>query len=230
MFLKVYIADITPLKDERIYEYYYNKSIPWRKGKADALKLQNVKIRSIGAGILLKKALEDVGIPKNLWSFNEAEAGKTTLTDAKELMIDFNLSHSGDKVMCAISDCAVGCDVEAVKENTKVAKRFFTELEAELASYNAEMFTRIWTLKESFIKATGEGLKRALDSFEICFEGDYEKSGILRVKGVKGDGIEEDAFSFYEWDCDNGYRYSVCVKTTELTPEVELVRVSRRQG
>ena len=230
MFLKVYIADITPLKDEKTYEYYYEKSIPWRRKKADALKLQNVKVRSIGAGMLLKKALEEVGVPKNLWSFTEAESGKARLSDAEELMIDFNLSHSGDKVMCAISDCAVGCDVDMVKENAKVAKRFFTEREAELAQYDADMFTRIWTLKESFIKATGEGLKRALDSFEILFEGDYERQGVLRVTGVKGDGIEPDTYSFYEWNCDSGYRYSACVKAAELTPEMELVKLSNRQG
>ncbi|MBR5992350.1 MAG: 4'-phosphopantetheinyl transferase superfamily protein [Lachnospiraceae bacterium] len=230
MFLKVYIADITPLYDEKTYEYYYKKSIPWRQKKADGIKLQKPKCQSIGAGILLKKALEDVGVPKNLWSFTEAKFGKAMLTDARELMIDFSLSHSGDKVMCAISDCEVGCDVEMIKDNTKVANRFFTGHEAELARDNAEVFTRIWTLKESFIKATGEGLKRPLNSFEICFEGDYERTGILRVTGVKGDGIEPDTFSLYEWDCDAGYRYSVCVKATELTPEMELVKLINRQG
>ena len=185
MFLKVYIADITPLYGEKTYEYYYKKSIPWRQKKADSIKLQKPKCQSIGAGILLKKALEDVGVPKNQWSFTEAEFGK---------------------VMCAISDCEVGCDVEMIKDNTKVANRFFTGHEAELARDNAEVFTRIWTLKESFIKATGEGLKRPLNSFEICFEGDYERTGILRVTGVKGDGIEPDTYSLYEWDCDAGYR------------------------
>ena len=228
MFLKVYIADVTPLEDKKTYECYFEKSIPWRRKKADSIKPQNAKIRSIGAGILLKKALEDVGVPKNLWSFTQAESGKVLLADAEELMIDFNLSHSGDKVMCAISDCTVGCDVEAVKENTKVAKRFFTAKEAELAQGNAEMFTRIWTLKESFIKATGEGLSRPLDSFEICFE--EAESGILKVSGVTGDGIETGTFSLYEIDCNDGYRYSVCVKGTGLTPEVEWIELGSGQG
>ena len=218
MFLKVYTADITPLEDAETYDYYYNKSIPYRRRKADACKLPKTKRQSVGAGILLKKALTDAGVPKNLWEFTIDESGRTTLADAAELMIDFNLSHSGNKVMCAISDCTVGCDVEAVKENTKVAKRFFTESEAALAEGDADMFTRLWTLKESFIKATGEGLNRALDSFEIGFD----EAGTAHVKG---DGIAPDTFSFYEINYDDGYRYSVCVKADELTPEAELVKL-----
>ncbi len=225
MFLKVYIADISPLYDEKIYSYYYEKSIPHRKKKADAIKPQKSKCRSIGAGILLKKALTDVGIPKNLWEFKNTEEGRTELADAAELMIDFNLSHSGDRVMCVISDRRVGCDVEEIKENNKVAKRFFTGTEAELSTDNSRMFTRIWTLKESFIKTTGEGLSRPLNSFEICFSEDLSE-----VTGVKGDGIADGTYSFYEWDKGDGYRYSVCVEGIGLIPEVEQVEFGSGQG
>ena len=45
----------------------------------------------------------------------------------------FNLSHSGDYVLCAYSDVAkaqVGCDLEEVKElRLSVARRFFGERE-----------------------------------------------------------------------------------------------------
>ena len=225
MFLKVYMADISPLYDEEIYSRYYEKSIPHRKKKADRIKLQKSRCQSVGAGILLKKALTDVGIPKNLWEFKDTEKGRTELADAAELMIDFNLSHSGDKVMCVISDRRVGCDVEEIVENSGVARRFFAETEAELAADNPEMFTRIWTLKESFIKTTGEGLSRPLNSFEICFGDDFGEA-----TGVKGTGISEDTYSFYEWDEGDGYRYSVCVEGIGLTPEVERVEFGSGQG
>lgn len=225
MFLKVYTADVSPLYDENTYSYYYEKSIPYRKKKADCFKPQKSKCLSIGAGILLKKALTDVGIPKNLWEFKTTEDGRTELADAAELMIDFNLSHSGNKVMCVISDMRVGCDVEEIKENSGVARRFFTKTEAELATDNPLMFTRIWTLKESFIKTTGEGLKRPLNSFRICFDEDLSK-----VTGVEGDGIAEGMYSFYEWDKGDGYRYSACVEGIGLTPEIERVEFGSVQG
>ena len=223
--MKVYMADISPLYDEENYSRYYEKSIPHRKKKADRIKQQKSRSQSIGAGILLKKALTDVGIPKNLWEFKTAKDGRTELADAAELMIDFNLSHSGDRVMCVISDRRVGCDVEKVKENNGVAKRFFTETEAGLSADDPQMFTRIWTLKESFIKTTGEGLRRPLGSFEICFSNDLSET-----VGVKGDGIEDGTYSFYEWDEGDGYRYSVCVEGIGLTPEVEWVEFGSVQG
>ena len=225
MFLKVYVADISPLYNENIYNYYYEKSIPYRKKKADRFKPQKSRCQSIGAGILLKKALTDAGIPKNLWEFKTAGVGRTELADAAELMIDFNLSHSGDRVMCVISDRRVGCDVEEITKSDGIANRFFTENEAKLATDNPQMFTRIWTLKESFIKTTGEGLSRPLKSFEICFKDDLSEA-----TGVKGDGIEEGIYSFYEWDKGDGYRYSVCVEGIGLTPEVERVEFGSEQG
>ncbi|MBO4618409.1 MAG: 4'-phosphopantetheinyl transferase superfamily protein [Lachnospiraceae bacterium] len=224
MFLKVYIADIAPLYDEATYEYYYSKSIPFRQKKADRFKFQKLRSQSIGAGILLKKALENLGIPKNVWEFTTVKTGKVRLSEAKELRIDFNLSHSEDRAMCVISDCEVGCDVEKIQAHTEIADRFFTEHEAALAHDDADMFTRIWTLKESFIKTTGEGLGRGLNSFEICFEEDG--MGKLRAKRLKGDGIIPEKFSLYELNYDDGYKYSVCVKGTEIVPEAEWVDLS----
>src|SRR5207245_857335 len=69
----------------------------------------------------------------------------------------------------------VGIDVERVRsipEMARIAQRFFAP--AELESWNRMPdekrpvgFFRCWTRKEAFLKATGEGLGRALDSFAV---------------------------------------------------------------
>lgn len=96
----------------------------------------------------------------------------------------FNISHSGDYVVVAFSDCPVGVDIEKNKGNRlKVAKRFFTR--EELDDLNAfpeeqeqiDYFYTLWTLKESYMKALGKGISMSLSSFSFKkFYTDYRLS------------------------------------------------------
>lgn len=87
----------------------------------------------------------------------------------------FNLSHAGKRVMCVISDRPVGCDVEEIRSGyRKVGSRYFTKEEQCFieAGANTEecdsRFFRLWTMKESAVKATGHGLTQPLNSFTIA--------------------------------------------------------------
>jgi 4'-phosphopantetheinyl transferase len=84
----------------------------------------------------------------------------------------FNISHSGRHVVVAISDQNVGIDVEAIKKDRrKIAQRFFTESEVEdMNSMGGDgeqirYFYQLWTLKESYMKAIGDGMTMSLSSF-----------------------------------------------------------------
>lgn len=144
--VRVYIAKITPLLIEKNYGAYYRKIPAWRQEKADKLRFKEDKARSVGAWILWEKIQKAGQVPQ------EAV---------------FNLSHSGDYVLCAYSDAAkaqVGCDLEEVKElRLSVARRFFGEGEyrhiAETKDPECKtwLFYRYWVLKESFMKATRKG-------------------------------------------------------------------------
>lgn len=88
----------------------------------------------------------------------------------------FNISHSGDWVVCAISDNEVGIDIEQIKvTKTKVAKRFFSSeeykiiMQCKTTEDQKKMFYTLWTLKESYVKADGRGLSILLNSFSIIF-------------------------------------------------------------
>lgn len=84
----------------------------------------------------------------------------------------FNISHSGNHVVVAFSDQTVGIDVEAIKKDRrKIAQRFFTESEIEdmnaMPSEEEQIryFYQLWTLKESYMKAIGDGMTMSLSSF-----------------------------------------------------------------
>ncbi len=86
--------------------------------------------------------------------------------------IDFNISHSGDYIVCAISlGDKVGIDIEEIKgiplgdfENEFSRK----EMKAILSSKNRlNTFYTLWTQKEAFLKAIGTGLYVPLNKIEI---------------------------------------------------------------
>ncbi len=90
--------------------------------------------------------------------------------------LQFNVSHSGDLIVLAFaSDLEIGVDVERIRNLSDIeliVQRFFCPEEATevLAPPEAERslrFHRCWTRKEAFIKATGNGLSTALDSFRV---------------------------------------------------------------
>lgn len=81
--------------------------------------------------------------------------------------IDFNLSHSGDWVACAVGrDCRVGVDIESPRRPhayRALAAEYFSERECKrLAALPdqacREAFYELWTLKESYLKARKLGI------------------------------------------------------------------------
>lgn len=202
--VKVYIADATVLKDEQLYRRLYTGLDASRRAKADRFRFGKDKRLSVAAGALLQYALqlENVREP----SIEVAPNGKPYLAGEEKLY--FNLSHSEGMVMCAIAEKEVGCDVEkkAVLDR-RLAEYVMTEYELdriyglEMDTEQQEMFFRLWTLKESYMKATGLGIRLEPKSFGMIARKD-------KVKVTPP--VDEQEFYFKEYFVDDGYCYSCC--------------------
>ena len=109
--------------------------------------------------------------------------GKPYLRDSN---IHFNISHCNDYILCVCGYENVGCDIEAVRPyNEKVSRRFFSvnEYNALCLSENPEVdFMRMWTLKESALKFSGEGISGGLDLWDFSEYYNYET---FRLKGLR---------------------------------------------
>lgn len=88
--------------------------------------------------------------------------------------IDFSISHSGRWVWAAFCrEAVVGIDVEEVRQLEDLAELVGALHPAESASIREKAedanvaFFRCWTRKEAVLKAGGEGLLRAPDSFQV---------------------------------------------------------------
>lgn len=133
------------------------------------------KIRSLFAEMLVRYALKKhFAMEGAEIAFATNEYGKPFLKGVDNLY--FNVSHSGDWVVCAVSDQPVGVDVEQIKENSyEIADRFFSEKEAKAikeSEMGQELFYTYWTLKESYVKAEGKGMSIPFSSFAFILEGE----------------------------------------------------------
>ena len=129
----------------------------------------------------------------------------------------FNLTHTEGLVLCAVGNQPVGCDAEIIKKAPRgVAERFFCE--AEKAVLNTakttydDVFYRLWTMKESYIKMTGEGMSLPMDAFEIRFT---ENIKVLR------NGVEQSC-NIKEYDVA-GYKVTVCSEEREFSEQIKVL-------
>lgn len=177
-----------------------------RREKIAGLRFQQDRLLSLGAGLLMDMGLKEYGLRERDEAIAYGGNRKPYLAGHPD--IHFNLSHSGTMAMAAFSDHEIGCDVERVRKiGMGVAERFFCPEErsmlAAAGSENErlELFFRIWTMKESYMKITGEGMRMALDAF--C------------VHPGQPSWAEKDArpvpYLFREFEVP-GYRASVCME------------------
>lgn len=121
----------------------------------------------------------------------------------------FNLSHSHGLGLLAVTPSGrIGVDVEQVRPVTDLlglARRYFTPEEVwaiEVAdiSGQAEVFYQIWTRKEAFIKAHGEGVAYGLDRVQVS-AGVEDPPRFVRL----ADGDEPAAWSLLHLDPADGF-------------------------
>ena len=82
----------------------------------------------------------------------------------------FNISHAGDYVALAVANCEVGVDIEKVSAySDAVAAKCFTPPEREWLRREGcdEAFYRLWTAKESVMKASGFGFSLPPEAFSV---------------------------------------------------------------
>ena len=126
---------------------------------------------------------------ENLSHFTIAKGmhGKPYFTDSDIL---FNISHSGNYAAAAVSSIPIGVDVQIVrpvKDNiiAKLCRGKELEYIDKSGDDKSRAFIRLWTLKESYIKATGDGMTFPMD--EINFDiSDFDDSVFGRVSNREG--------------------------------------------
>jgi len=164
-------------------------------------------------------------VPPEAWRFEVNPFGRPALAPgqtAKDLR--FNLSHAHGLIACAVTlGRAVGIDVEWNERDGSSLlgsiEHFFSPSEvretmARPAGERMARFFRVWTLKESYIKAHGKGLSIPLADFSFHFDG---AGGEVRLSPCPGDNAER--WRSWVWAPDDEHTVAL---TAEFAPGEEV--------
>lgn len=171
-----------------VYIQKWNKQdAPWQRILADVLK-NDYKIEEC------PEILRD-------------EFGKPYLKDCE---LHFNVSHSGEYLVIAISEKPVGIDIQEPKNIRDGMYRKVVQPEecVLIGEDRQEDFLRLWTLKESFVKAEGKGLRISMKDYYFEVENDRYFVNYGGQRALWTFNIEETLVE--------GYFISVCGLETQV--------------
>ncbi|PXX69500.1 4'-phosphopantetheinyl transferase [Pseudomonas sp. LAMO17WK12:I10] len=137
------------------------------------------------------------------WVFASNAWGKPAIV-APAVPMAFNLSHTEGLVTLALTlENSVGIDVESRQRmaDADLAERFFSAREVHYlsslpAAGRASAFISLWTLKEAYIKACGQGLSIPLDSFSF----DLATPGRIGFSCQALEPLEARDWRFWQWE------------------------------
>ncbi len=170
----------------------------------------------VSHGVLRKLLAERLGSAAAEIRFEALRYGKPFVPHSAW---QFSLSHSGDFMLCAFArNLQLGVDIEQMRsmpDYDSIAERYFADDERrqlrELPDgRRQEGFFRIWTLKEAYLKATGEGLNFPLSDFDV----NLNPVGLLRAAGRPD---EEKKWGMAAFSPHPGYQAAIAVEGHQWT-------------
>ena len=169
--MKFYQYNIRDLSNES-YIHHYSLMSEEKKRRVNRFRFEDDKKRTVVGEMLARQAISEwCGISEESIVFEIAEHGKPY---AKDLNVEFNISHSADMVVCVVDDNPVGIDIEKIRPvDLNTTKRIFSDEEIghifggipDIEDYNhylndaaLQRFFEFWTRKEAYGKLVGMGL------------------------------------------------------------------------
>ena len=157
------------------------------------------------------------------WRFENGEHGRPEINDKlNPEHLRFNISHTNGLVACALTTrYDIGVDVEwPARSNmfdtiaeSKFSNREFTCFKASPPTEQRRVFFSFWTLKESYIKAIGKGLREPLDSFAFDLES-------LKISFLhENDNRNSDCWSFGLFSPSQDHLCALCVGRPASAPQ-----------
>lgn len=203
---------LTPAEHDQFFQLL---PPPDREKVARLLRPQDAR-RQLVATVFLRTALcRRLNLSNDRLVIRRGPHGKPYLDAAHRLR--FNLSHAGEFAVAALAAAEIGIDIEpiAAREMAAVATFFspqeFADYQRQPPARRPAFFFDLWTAKESFIKATGQGFALDLAQFTIGFEPTITVTTTLDPR----------TWYFKRYEVDPGYKMTVCALENDFPTTVE---------
>lgn len=153
--MTIYVVDCTPWLSDKAVEDALPHLDDKRRSRIRRLRVPLKRAQCAAAGLLLTRILGENGIAPTL---GYGANGKPYLTDKTDTF--FSITHSDKWVFLAVSEGEIGIDAQMLRKVCpRLAARSTSSKELSWVKENTEPnFTRLWTMKEAYLKYTGTGL------------------------------------------------------------------------
>ena len=149
-----------------------------------------------GRGILRQLLAKYLQVNSDRIRFEYSSRGKPYLASClNQNNLQFNVSHSQNLALYGFNyQEIIGVDLEYIKDDInykQLATRFFTPQELQLiyrtkSEAQKTRFFQLWTAKEAYLKATGDGLAQGLDAIEFTID----KNNKLSLVSIKQESAQ----------------------------------------
>lgn len=196
-----------------------------RKEQAKKQRVPSAYKACVGTGILLQLVLEQAGHMTIPVAICREEEGKPYLKDRD---VAFNISHSGCYGACGICDepgQMLGVDIqEQVRIKEAVLSRMHPKEQERInalpKALRLEVLIRLWTQKESFVKAIGTGLSTSFADYCIV---PIEKNEKWETWTVEQSLRTQKFYGITFLEKKIPYEISMCSTDPEFSKDIETI-------
>ncbi len=172
----LYCDEIYSINEEE-YKLLYELMPLSRKEKIRRYRKKEDQILGVASYALLRYTMYLSGISEVVYDFATNERGKPYIVSNE---FYFNLSHTGNAIACVVEPTEVGVDIqERIQKFDKISRKVCTSAEMEKITKSelpSDYFTKLWALKESYVKCIGTGIWDNLSQIDFSdFVGENQK-------------------------------------------------------
>lgn len=216
--IEIFASNINNKVSEQKYKDFIHRISNEKRKRITNFHYKEDLLRSLYGDIIIRsQAINKKRIHNSDIIFEYNEYGKPFIMGLSNF--EFNISHSGDWVVCAVGEKKIGIDIEKMSNPIiDVAMNFFSnyefnELMQKRDEEQTDYFFDLWTLKESYIKWRGNGLSIPLDSFE------FKKREYYHIFPEISEKVK-----FNQFILDKVYKVAVCSED-EVTQKIKILNM-----